>query len=362
MQQHIGLTADDAGRRTGRIQQDGIERFAVPPGRQVAGVGRARIPLSTPTPRRSVSLDALGGGADRCPAPAGAARVALQQMRRLAAGRGAGIQHARSGRGRQRSATCCAEPSWTEASPSAKPARADTAHAARRAQRVGQALIGWKRSRPPAVREVVVARCLSGFTRSHNGAACALASKIAGAVAPFQLDLVRSQAGQCSGGIDRGKPSRVARRNSALTMPGLMRAAEHAGGFDRRRQRGVRGQAQGVELGETRPAAGTQLAVASRQAVAAATAARPRRSARAAATRRNRSLRAMRGRAGRTAAAAPWPVRLSASGRDGSPHPAPWRRHARGHAGRGIHSRQRWPVRLPGLSGHDPTRSRRAFR
>ena len=107
MQQDVRLAADDAGGRAGRIDQRRVERHAVPPGRGIGCIGGLQLDrrVDADPPQRI-------GGAPQPPRidverEQAQARVALQQMRGLAAGGDAGIQDAlcrsrAAGRRRQR--------------------------------------------------------------------------------------------------------------------------------------------------------------------------------------------------------------------------------------------------------------------
>ncbi len=95
MQLDVGLAAHDAGRRARRVEQDAIERTAIPPG---FGLRRhRRSPRSAASPRR---FEVLANARQA----RGVAEIerdqielgALEHVRSLAAGRGAGVEHALS--------------------------------------------------------------------------------------------------------------------------------------------------------------------------------------------------------------------------------------------------------------------------
>lgn len=89
----VRMPTNHAGRRTGRVEQNALERLAVPPGRRIARVGGHQLGLETQTlqvfgdPRQASGLEVQRG---EC----GQARFAFEQVAGLAARRAAGIEHA----------------------------------------------------------------------------------------------------------------------------------------------------------------------------------------------------------------------------------------------------------------------------
>ena len=99
MQQHVGLPAHDAGRRARGIEQHGIEHriaAAIPPGIDIGGIGHAQRRIGADT--KALEGRAHLFEAFRVDIECGHAQgwIALQQVRGLAARRGAGVQHART--------------------------------------------------------------------------------------------------------------------------------------------------------------------------------------------------------------------------------------------------------------------------
>jgi hypothetical protein len=92
---HVGVAAHDARSAARRIQQDGVVRRAVPPIGRSARVGHADVG-GEPQPIQVLAdaAAALGAHVQRRDARRGAE---LQQVCGLAAGRSAGVQHARRG-------------------------------------------------------------------------------------------------------------------------------------------------------------------------------------------------------------------------------------------------------------------------
>ncbi|KAG1259031.1 hypothetical protein G6F65_015408 [Rhizopus arrhizus] len=97
----IRLAADHAGGRTRCIQQDRVERHAIPPGTGIAGISgqglrvfaHAGTGIGVTGARQAPGVDIQRQQSQ--------ARVAFQQVRRFATGRCAGIQDARAGSGGQ---------------------------------------------------------------------------------------------------------------------------------------------------------------------------------------------------------------------------------------------------------------------
>ncbi|KAG1548554.1 hypothetical protein G6F50_013435 [Rhizopus delemar] len=97
----IRLAADHAGGRTRCIQQDRVERHAIPPGTGIAGISgqglrvfaHAGTGIGVTGARQAPGVDIQRQQSQ--------ARVAFQQVRRFATGRCAGIQYARAGSGGQ---------------------------------------------------------------------------------------------------------------------------------------------------------------------------------------------------------------------------------------------------------------------
>ena len=217
MQQHVRLPPYDAGRRTRRVEQHGVERLAVPPGcvslasatRNSAcapsGVNVSRTRFRRRWSMSSASRRREGSRSSRWAAlPPGAAHASSTYApwpaarRRRPAGRTRPAPRLALSEARQRRH---------------RNGRID-------AQRIGQS--GRAETIPTSCRrEAYSSRVpLLRFTRNHSGAACALAWKIASAsVAPLQIDLLAQPCRPRRGGIGSGKPSRCARRSNALTMP-----------------------------------------------------------------------------------------------------------------------------------------------
>ena len=126
VQQHVRLPAHDAGGRTRRVEQDRVERG---PSRHAAGsvASAARDSISSPS-RAKVSMRRTRARRRRARDDA-QRRIALGEVRGLAAGRGAGVEHAAARRRRSASATACALPSCTETSPASKPGNSATGSA-----------------------------------------------------------------------------------------------------------------------------------------------------------------------------------------------------------------------------------------
>jgi hypothetical protein len=120
----VGVAAHDARGAARGVQQDGVEGLAVPPVGRAAAVARAGAAAQAQAREGVVhAQQALRVGVERQHVEVGQ----LQQVGRLAAGGGAGVQHARAGgqagvdQQRRGAAASC-----TETAPSAKPGRRST--------------------------------------------------------------------------------------------------------------------------------------------------------------------------------------------------------------------------------------------
>jgi hypothetical protein len=88
---HVGMAAHDARSCAGRVEQDSVETIAVPPCGRLGGVGRDDPGLQAEAPQRLVNtlatrrIDVQGRDLRVCK---------FQQVRRLAARRGASIEDA----------------------------------------------------------------------------------------------------------------------------------------------------------------------------------------------------------------------------------------------------------------------------
>ena len=252
VQQHVGLAAHDAGGRTRRVQQHRVERRAVPPGRGCRRRRRRAASRSRQTPGarafRRTRSQALRVDVEREQAQR---RIAFEQVRGLAAGRGAGIEHARARRRRQRIGDAVARRRPArEHAPSAKPGSALPATGVVQAQRIGGRSVG---HRAPRCRRRAGARgtpraCHARrLTRSHIGGGGRAGVRGCVGVARGQSRCTRSRS------QSRPVRMRVAAAGNAFALgapqqrvdhAGLVRAAQRARGFDRRGDRRMRGQAQ----------------------------------------------------------------------------------------------------------------------
>ena len=361
MQQHVGLAAHDAGGRTGRIQQDRVEGRAIPPRRRVGRIGGARIRRRRRR-RASVSLHAVA--ARRASTSSASSRSDGSRSSRCAAlppGAAQASSTRAPGRGRQRIGDLLRR---SRPAPRARPRRSRAARtpaparrcAARRPASVGAGVDPARRRRAGRRRAF-----RWRLTRSHNGAACALASKIASACRGQSGSIaLRSHAGHAAAGRLGGKPSRSARRSSALTSPAWCARPSARAASTVADSAACAGRPSASSC--ARPASSSARRSPSRAPSGFCShAATPRRSARAGAARRNRWLPPARGRADRQAAAARAPVRAFSERPRWSTASSTWRR-ARARPRRARMPEAARPAWRPRRRGHDPTRSRRAFR
>jgi hypothetical protein len=164
------MAADHAERRARRVEQDAIERHAVPPR---GGLAASPLTSSARSRRASDSRARAPAAADRCRPPTRLAkiRLALRDQRGLAAGRRAGIEHplARRPSARGKATHCAPSPAPT---PPLGEAR-QLVHVARRIERhrLRHARLRRARRCPPPqaveISSVVASRLL---TRNHIGA------------------------------------------------------------------------------------------------------------------------------------------------------------------------------------------------
>jgi hypothetical protein len=113
------VAADHAGARAGHVQQNAVERAAVPPAR---GIARIRDPtVRDEAETREILIDALRAGGIPLEGDELDRGFRLQQMAGLATRGGTGIQDLMPGRGATRRAASCAAASCTDTSPTSNP-------------------------------------------------------------------------------------------------------------------------------------------------------------------------------------------------------------------------------------------------
>ena len=267
MQQHVGLAPHDAGRRARRVEQHRVERRAVPPCRQRGRIGGEQASAAGETEPGEASAHApqpRGVDLDRDQLQLG---IAFEQVRGLATGRGAGIKHARARRQRERVGD---------------PLRGRVLHRDRAILEIRQCRHRHRRVQPQRIGQGGIAAGLDPGREQVRGV------RVAAATA--RVDAQPQRRGDRAGGEDRlglvapvalqlrAQPLRPVRvriaGRQALALgtaqqrvdePGLVFVAEHARGLDRGRNRGVRGQAERIELREADQQQRTHLGVALRQ-------------------------------------------------------------------------------------------------
>ena len=189
------------------------------PSHQLSSAAHRRQPGAALAPARGArrSCGRAAGAPRRLHRDQAQSRVAFEQVRGLAAGRGAGVEHACPGRQRQGIGHAVAP-----RGPAPTPRLRETRQLGDRQARVEPQCLGAAgvvgvplRCRLPAVaadrrRAIAAAR----FTRSHNGGACVLAAKIASASSRQSAAGARSHCGQCAAGSPAAGP-RVARDAAA---------------------------------------------------------------------------------------------------------------------------------------------------
>ena len=255
MQQDVRLAPHDAGRRTRRIEQHRVERLAVPPDFAACSRRRTQRRIGLRTAFASMFLVPRSHGAlRRRPAPTADDGSRSSRCAALPPGAAQASSTRAPGAGDNASATSCAAPSWTETSPSAKPGSADTATGRSMRNASGQPPgRRWKRYPPRAtvgrIRRVTLATRIDPQPQWRRHARWRRKSRSASSRPVRRIDRAATPAMQRR---DRhsGKPSRCARRNNALTMPAWC-GRPSARVASTVADRGVRGQAHRIDLGET---------------------------------------------------------------------------------------------------------------
>ncbi len=338
VQQDVGLAAHDAGGRARRVEQDRVERRAVPPGVRVAR-HRPQQRASTPSARRVEGCRARGAAArasmssavtrsdgsrsSRCAVlPPGAAQASSTRAPRRRRQR---IGHALRG------AVLHRDRAVREAGQRRRPAAAASRRSASRQRRHRR-----RRAMPASLqaRQVGVARRRSArFTRSHIGGVAARwrrrsrrpasgqssRERCAQPVRPLRAGIGRRQAfALCAPQQRVDQPGLVRRGPARAPLPRWQRPPHAPAGPADRAGRGR--HSSSARSSSSRRPSGFGIHCVERRVEAR----------RAGAARRSRSPRPARGRAGRPARAGPRPARPSASGRGAAPRRARARRLTRG--------------------------------
>ncbi len=252
MQQHVGLAPHDARRRARRVDQHGVERRAIPPGFQADRVGseQARIGAD-PYPREGTAHTLQAGGIhiQRDQAQRG---IPLQQMRRLAARRGAGVEHARTGHQRQRIGDALCGQVLHRHRALGEARQLGDGETGIEAQRIGGGVIDVRRNaRVEQALAIGIARLLQPVDAQPQGRHLRAGFEDARVLLrPVLLQALSQPLRPMRGGIAGRQAIALRAAQQRVDHACLVGAAQRSRGFHRRRHRGVRRQGQRIELGE----------------------------------------------------------------------------------------------------------------
>ncbi len=196
--------------------------------------------------------------------------VAFEQVRRLAARRDAGVEHARAGRGRECVGHALRGCVLYRHRAVVEPRQRGHRHRRRQSQCVGQRLIGVRLDAGlRQLRGVLVAgRALAVHAQPHRRLGGARIEHGVGFVGPVAGDALAQPLGPVRVRVARRNAIALGAAKQRVDQSGLVRATQRARGVHGRGKRGVRGQSQRIELGHAGEQQRFQFSVATRQRLA----------------------------------------------------------------------------------------------
>ncbi len=267
VQQHVGLATDDAGRRTRRVQQDRVERLAVPPDRRLARIGGAQLrPHADPRERFAHPLQPPCVDIHRQQAQRA---IAFEQVRRLAAGGGAGIEHTRTDGGRQRIGHQLRSAVLDRHVAAGEARQRGHGHRRIDANRIGSQRRGGRdefRQRLSQALQIIRHRHARAVDpQPQRGGFGARGENRIGLPGPVLAHALAQPRRPGLFGCGGRQAFALRAAQNRVDHPGLVRALQFPRGFHGGRERGMRRQLQRIDLGEADPQQRPQFAVAPAQ-------------------------------------------------------------------------------------------------